>query len=136
MFQGELLMVRARHILLPVIACLSASLLFGQSERGTITGTVADSTGAVVPRARVIVTNLSTKLRTESVSNDAGGYTAASLPVGPYMVRVEKEGFRPVANSGINLNAASTVRVDVTLEIGTALQTVEVSASAQLLSTE
>src|SRR5437667_1919239 len=126
-------MLKARCILL--LACV-ATALFGQSERGTITGTVADSTGAVVPKARVIVTNLATKLVSESQSNDAGGYTAASLPVGPYTVRVEKEGFRPVVRSGIELNAASTVRVDVTLEIGTALQTVEVSASAQLLSTE
>jgi hypothetical protein len=126
-------MLKARCILL--LACV-ATALFGQSERGTITGTVADSTGAVVPKARVIVTNLATKLVSESQSNDAGGYTAASLPVGPYTVRVEKEGFRPVVRSGIELNAASTVRVDVTLEVGTAVQTVEVSASAQLLSTE
>src|SRR5438034_6802226 len=129
-------MVRAHRILLLIFACLSAALLFGQSERGTITGTVADSSGAVVPKARVIVTNLNTNQVTESQSSDAGGYTAASLPVGPYTVRVEKEGFRPVVRSGIELNAASTVRVDVTLEVGTALQTVEVSASAQLLSTD
>jgi len=128
-------MLKAGRILLLGFACLSTAL-FGQSERGTITGTVADSTGAVVPKARVIVTNLATKLVSESQSNDAGGYTAASLPVGPYTVRVEKEGFRPIVRSAIQLNAASTVRVDVTLEIGTALQTVEVSASAQLLSTE
>ena len=116
--------------------CLSCAILSAQSERGTITGTVADSTGAVVPKARVVVTNLATKLVSESQTNDAGDYTAASLPVGPYEVRVEKQGFRPVVSSGITLNAASTVRVDVTLEVGSALQTVEVSASAQLLSTE
>src|SRR5260370_22223815 len=126
-------MLKARCILL--LACV-ATALFGQSERGTITGTVADSTGAVVPKAGVIVSNLATKLVSESQSNDAGGYTAASLPVGPYTVRVEKEGFRPIVRSGIALNAASTVRVDVTLEVGSSLQTVEVSASAQLLSTE
>src|SRR5438046_1550675 len=61
---------------------------------------------------------------------------AASLPVGRYTVRVENEGFRPIVRSRIELNAASTVRVDVTMEVRTALQTVEVSASAQLLSTE
>src|SRR5258706_7649671 len=128
-------MLKAGRILFLGFACLSKAL-FGQSERGTITGTVADSTGAVVPKARVIVTNTDTKLVSESESNDAGAYTAASLPVGPYTVRVEKQGFRPIVRSGIELNAASTVRVDVTLEVGSALQTVEVSASAQLLSTE
>src|SRR5437667_11049162 len=114
-------MLKTRLILLLGSVCLAATMMFGQSERGTITGTVADSSGAVVPKARVIVTNLGTKLVSESQSNDAGAYTAASLPVGPHSVRVEKEGFRPVVSSGIELNAASTVRVDVTMEIGTAV---------------
>src|SRR5262249_30678602 len=129
-------MIHVRRTLLLALASATIALLFGQSERGTITGTVADPSGAIVPGARVVVTNLSTKLVSESKSNDAGGHTAASLPVGPYRVRVEKEGFRPVVRWGIELNAASTVRVDVTLEVGTAVETVEVSASAQLLSTE
>src|SRR5712671_3056453 len=129
-------MLRTPRLALLGFVCLATSVLFAQSERGTITGTVADSSGAVVPKARVIVTNLATKLVSESQSNDAGAYTAASLPVGPYSVRVEKEGFRPVVNSGIELNAASTVRVDVTLEVGTALQTVEVSVSEELPTTE
>src|SRR5258706_6885324 len=114
-------MLRARRILLLGFACAGA-FLFGQSERGTITGTVVDPSGAVVTGARVIVTNVSTELSTESRSNDAGAYTAASLPVGPYTVRVEKQGFRPIVRSGIELNAASTVRVDVTLQVGSALQ--------------
>ena len=90
---------------------LSSAVLFAQSERGTVTGTVRDSTGAVVPKARVVVTNLDTKLVSDSQTNDAGDYTAASLPVGPYEVRVERQGFRPVVSSGITLNAASMVRV-------------------------
>src|SRR6202011_765171 len=97
-------MMLARRIFsatgLLVWVSLSGAVLFAQSERGTITGTVADSTGAVVPKARVVVTNLATKLVSESQTNDAGDYTAASLPVGPYEVRVEKQGFRPVVNSG------------------------------------
>src|SRR5262249_10941497 len=106
---------QGKHMLTRLIlrlgfVCVCTAVLFGQSERGTITGTVVDSSGALVPAARVTVTNISTKLVSESQSNEAGGYTAASLPVGPYTVRVEKEGFRPVVRSGIELNAATTVR--------------------------
>jgi len=128
-------MLRARRILLLGFACV-ATFLFGQSERGTITGTVVDASGAVVPGAHVSVTSLLTNMSSATESTEAGVYTAASLPVGQYTVRVQKDGFRPAVLSGIVLNAASTVRVDVTLEVGTAQQTVEVSASVQLLSTE
>ena len=128
-------MLRARHILL-LGSAFAAALLFGQSERGTITGTVVDATGAVVPGARVAVTNLSTNAVSETGTTEAGSYTAASLPVGQYTVRVEKDGFKPSIRSGVTLNAATTVRIDVALEIGTAQQAIEVSATVQLLSTE
>jgi hypothetical protein len=117
-------------------ASLVATAAFAQSERGTITGTIVDTSGAVVPGARVTVTNTLTNVSSATVSTESGTYTAASLPVGEYRVRVEKAGFSSAVLSGISLNAASTMRVDATLEVGTALQTVEVSASAQLLSTE
>src|ERR1700730_13161586 len=124
------------NLLTLLFACLVTPAAFAQSERGTITGTVVDTSGAVVPGAHVTVTNTLTNVSSATVSTEAGTYTAASLPVGEYRVRVEKTGFSSALLSGITLNAANTMRVDVTLEIGTALQTVEVSASAQLLSTE
>ena len=90
--------------------------LFGQSERGTITGSVLDASAAVVPGARVTVTNTATGVSSATTTTDAGVYTAASLPVGQYSVRVEKDGFKPALRSGITVNAATTIRVDVTLE--------------------
>ena len=92
--------------------------------------------GCLVPGARVVVTNISTKLASESQSNEASGYTAASLP-GRSVYGARGKGGIPAGGAlGIELNAASTVRVDVTLEVGTTLKTVEVGASAVLLSTE
>jgi len=110
-------------------------VIFAQSERGTITGTVLDSTGAVVPGARVTVTNVATNVSSPARSTDSGNYTVASLPVGLYSVRVEKDGFKPALHSAITLNAASTARVDVTLEVGSSQQTVEVTADVQQLQT-
>jgi Carboxypeptidase regulatory-like domain len=110
--------------------------LFAQSERGTIAGTVRDSTGAVVPGATVKVTNTATNLVTNLVSNDSGDYIAASLPAGNYNVSVSKAGFRAVDLKGVTVDAATTVRGDVTLEVGQAMQTIEIQASAASLQTE
>src|SRR5499427_2570924 len=117
-------------------ACLAMSAAFAQSERGTITGTIVDSSGAIVPGARITVTNTLTNVASSTLSTETGAYTVASLPVGEYTLRVDKAGFSSAVLSGITLNAASTLRADVKLEVGTAMQTVEVNASAQLLTTE
>ena len=111
-------------------------MLLAQSERGTISGTVKDASGAVIPDANVAVTNTATNASITMRTGGTGDYTAPSLPVGPYSVRVEKEGFRPSSITGITVNAATSVRVDVTMEVGTALQAVEVQAQAMQLHTE
>ncbi len=125
------------------IAALAVVLLVGlantalaQSDRGTLTGTVQDASGAVVPGAVVTLTNTSTGAAMSVPTNEAGDYTVPQLPPGTYTVKVEKEGFRPASVTGIELNASATVRADATLEVGTAVQAVEVSASAMALSTE
>ena len=117
-------------------ALLMTSALWAQSERGTITGTVQDASGAVVPGAKVTLTNTQTGVTSTIPSNAEGEYTVPQLPVGIYTVKVEKEGFRPAMISGIVLNASMTVRADGKLEVGAAAQAVEVSASALALSTE
>ncbi len=109
---------------------------FAQSERGTITGTVRDSSGAVIPAAKVVLTNTQTGVSFTSPSNAGGEYTVPQLQVGTYTVRVEKEGFRPAIITGLVLNASATMRADATLEVGTATQAIEVSANALSLSTE
>ena len=115
---------------------LSVSSLVAQSDRGTITGTVRDATGAAVPSAKITVTNTATNLVTNLASNQDGDYTASSQPVGTYNVKVEKAGFRPSEITGINVDAATTVRADVTLQVGTSQQTIEVQASAIQMHTE
>jgi hypothetical protein len=118
--------------------CLSLTLLLlhAQSERGTITGTIRDASGAIVPGAKVVLTNTLTGVSFTAPSNDSGEYTVPQLQVGTYTVRVEKDGFRPASVTGLVLNASATVRADATLEVGAAAQAVEVSASALALSTE
>lgn len=125
-----------RHCLLPAVALCSLLPLFGQSERGTITGTVKDSSGAIIPATKVVVTNTQTGVTNTLLTTDTGDYVAPSLQVGTYTVKVEKDGFKPFSVTGIQLNASSTVRVDAALELGTSAQAIEVSASALALATE
>ena len=121
---------------LTALLLLSLSALFAQSERGTITGTVTDSSGAVIPGAKVIITNTQTGVAVNVPSNESGDYTVPQLQVGTYSVRVEKEGFRPASVTGLVLNASATTRADAVLEIGTSTQAIEVAANALTLSTE
>jgi hypothetical protein len=123
-----------RQVALCLALCAVSAL--AQSERGTITGTVRDASGAVVPGAKVLLTNTQTGVSFNAPSNADGDYTVPQLQVGTYTVRVEKEGFRPASVTGLVLNASATVRADATLEVGTSVQAVEVSASALALSTE
>ncbi len=117
-------------------AMLLSTVLLGQSERGTITGTVQDASGAVVPGAKITLTNTLTGVTMALPSNAEGEYTVPQLPVGEYSVKVEKEGFRPATINGIVLNASMSVRADAKLEVGAAAQAVEVSASSMALATE
>src|ERR1051326_933303 len=115
---------------------LLPALLFGQSDRGTISGMVKDPSGAVIVNAKVTVTNTATNTAVEIRSNQSGDYTALSLPAGTYNVRVEAEGFHSAVISGVILNASTDVRADATLEIGSTATAVEVQASALQIATE
>ncbi len=116
--------------------CLFAATLFGQADRGNIVGTVSDASGAVVPGAKIVVTHAATNVKTTLASADSGDFTAANLPVGLYNLRVEKEGFKPSVRNGVTMSAASTIRIDFKLEVGTAQQTVEVTSGIEQLMTE
>src|SRR6187200_1552677 len=97
--------LQVKHVILTICLALSA---FAQSERGTITGTVRDSSGAVIPAAKVVLTNVLTGVSSTVPSNDGGEYTVPQLQVGTYTVRVEKQGFRPASITGLVLNASAT----------------------------
>src|SRR5260370_374716 len=118
-----------------LLSVLAVSAL-AQSERGTIAGTVTDSSGAVIPGAKVTVTNEATNITLNFTTNEAGNFVAPSVSVGSYSVRVDQEGFRPYRKTGIAVDAATTVRADVQLEVGTAQQVVEVKAEAVQLQAE
>ncbi|MFN7920267.1 MAG: carboxypeptidase-like regulatory domain-containing protein [Bryobacteraceae bacterium] len=115
--------------------CLLLSLpVFGQTF-GEITGEVRDTQGAVVPGVNVTITNTGTNATRSTVSNEAGVYAFPSLAPGNYNVRAEKQGFK-TATSSVEVQVQQTVRLDLDMAVGSVSETVEVSGTVQLLTTE
>src|SRR5262245_15615749 len=108
-------------------------LLFGQSDRATITGTITDPSGATMPGVLVTATNIATSVRTETRTSADGVYSIPYLVLGSYRVSAELPGFKRVVESGVTLNGGATVRVDLALEIGALTEQVEVHAVAPQL---
>src|SRR6266852_3734412 len=119
-------------------ACLFlfASATFAQSDRGTITGTIVDPAGAVVAGAKVEAKNVETGTPYEVASTGTGNYTLSQLPAGNYEVAVTVPGFKKSIRQNIVVQVAGTLRLDVTLEVGSAAESVTVTEAAPLLKTE
>jgi Carboxypeptidase regulatory-like domain len=109
---------------------------FAQGDRGTITGTVSDPTGAVVPNANIQVVNSDTAAVYKVSTTSTGNYTLPNLPAGTYLLSVDSAGFKKFDRPGIVVQVAQTLRVDAVLEVGSSTDTVTVNAEAPLLKTE
>ena len=107
-----------------------------QSERGTISGVVTDSTKGALPGVTVSVINTATNQTSLVVSSESGNFAAANLPPGPYRIEATLSGFRTTNVTGIQLSAGASARVDVVMEIGGVRETMNVVAEATLLQTE
>ncbi len=111
---------------------LIAGIGFTQ-DRGTIRGTVTDQTGSVVPGATITARNVNTGLTHVARTGMDGVYSILYLPVGTYTVAAEHTGFRKSEATGVVVNVATTVNLDLQLTIGAVEQTVEVTSTAPLL---
>src|ERR1700687_5740712 len=109
---------------------------FAQSDRGTITGTVSDPAGAVVANAAIEARHTETGVVYPGATSSTGNYTLAQLPAGVYEVTVAVPGFKKYTRSGLTVQVAQTLRVDIALEVGSATESVTVQADAPLLKTE
>ncbi len=98
-------------------------------------GQVTDSSGAVVPGATVRVVNIDTNAVLETRTNDAGNYEVPFLLPGNYSIKVERTGFKTASREGVRLSLNARVTLDFVLEVGSAVETVTVTADAPLLAT-
>jgi len=119
-----------------VTLALSAVPVVAQLDRGVITGSVLDPSGAVVPQAAVTATNLETGVSTQAPTNEVGLFTLSNIPIGRYELKVVASGFKTYTRSGITLTVAQTLRLDVTLETGQVQESITVNAEVSLLKTD
>jgi carboxypeptidase family protein/TonB-dependent receptor-like protein len=116
-------------LFLGILAILTRPAL-PQGLFGTIGGLVADPSGAVIPGATVIITNVATNIKTTVASNSVGVYSATSLNPGTYKVEAEVKGFKRAVATNIGLEVNANVTVNLVLEIGQPSETIQVSESA------
>ncbi len=109
---------------------------FAQSDRGTITGSVSDPGGALIPNASVLIANQATGIKAETATTGTGSFTVPYLSAGVYDITVEVQGFRKFVQKGVRVQVAQTAAIDITMQLGSASESVSVTAEAPLLNTE
>src|SRR4029079_1381262 len=122
----------AVFVLLTFYACA----IQAQTITASITGTVTDATGAVVPHAQVTATNVGTNLTYNATSNDSGAYNLVFLPVGNYTVSSETQGFKKVTVGPFPLQVNQIARVNLKLSVGETTKSVEITDFAPILQTD
>jgi hypothetical protein len=135
-------MTKQRAVLITVSLCMFLAVAFifpsmtwGQVSTASMNGAVHDSSGAVVPGAKMTVMQTEKQLRRETTTGSDGTFVFPALPVGPYTLEAEKEGFSLYRQTGIVLTVAEAASVSVTLQVGRVSETVIVSGEASMVNT-
>ena len=129
-------MLFRRLVLAFCLACVVAWPAIAVGPTGTIVGTVADPSEAVIPKAQITVRNQGTNATREVQTDGDGDFSLPLLPPGVYEVSAEKAGFRRSVYSNVNLNVDQTVRVDFMLQVGQLSEQVVVTESVPLVQTD
>ena len=106
-----------------------------QGERGAITGTITDQSEAVIPDVEITVTNVSTGVKYDALSTGTGTYRVSALPPAVYNVSATKSGFKRGLAENIRVGVAATVNIDLRMELGEAVETINITGEAPLLQT-
>ena len=117
------------------LAVLGSCLVLAQGFTAAVTGTVTDTSGAVLPGTMITVRHLETGLARAVEADASGNYSVPSLPVGEYEMTAEKMGFQREVRRGINLVVAQQAVVNLTLQVGSIVQQVTVTEAAPLVNT-
>jgi len=129
-FRARKLSVCISIVLLLTLITLVPARLGAQVSGATLTGSVTDPTGAVIPNAKVSIKNTATGIVTNATTNSAGLYTVPNLIPGPYQVTVSAQGFQTELRTGITLTVGGQQALNVALRVGQTTQTISVSGAA------
>ena len=129
-------MIAIALVATPILPLFSTTAWSQTTGAGSISGTVNDPSGAVVPNATVTITNTDTNVVHTTVSNSAGIYTAPFIIPGHYSISAAAAGFSKAEKTGVTLQVGQTLTANLTLALGSATSTVEVSSDTQILDTQ
>ena len=125
------------RFLVGLLLTLTCSLIaWAQVDTATVTGTVRDTTGAVLPNATVTARETDTGISTAATSDNNGNFVITPLKIGRYSVTAEATGFRTETRENIVLDVQQNLRLDFQLHVGSVAQVAEVTSQAPLLETE
>jgi hypothetical protein len=116
-----------------VIIATSSSIALGQTTFGSLTGTITDPSGAVVPGVRVAITNLGTSSKQIATTNADGIYVLVNLLPGNYRIDAERAGFKRFSQQPVIIQVHQSYRIDIRMQVGAVTQTVHVTAATPLL---
>jgi len=128
--------VQKKNLVVTVLVCLAAVAGFAQSNRGTMAGTVVDSTGAAVPEASVTATGSQTGAVYKTTTSATGAYRFADMQLGTYDVSASATGFKTTTQTGVLIQVSTTTALDIPLQTGGATETVTVAGDAPTIQTE
>jgi hypothetical protein len=111
-------------------------MLRAQTNRATITGTVTDSSGAVIAGVQVTARSVGTNVTTTSVTNADGIYVVPNLPPGTYALTFQRDGFKKIEQPSVTLESTQVAGISVAMQVGEATEKVVVSADAPVLDRE
>jgi hypothetical protein len=127
--------LRLMAFFLGIICLLFSVPAMAQFDTGTITGTVTDSTGAIIPNATVIVTNTGTGIESTLQTDSNGSFVASALPFGQYVVSATGTGFSQTTTAPLVLNVGATVSVKLTLAVAAANESIQVTGTDATIDT-
>ncbi|MEP6536496.1 MAG: TonB-dependent receptor [Bryobacteraceae bacterium] len=121
---------------LACLAFLAYASVIAQTNKATITGLVKDSSGAAIPGVKVVATNISTNLTSETQAGASGAYSIPALNPGEYKIEAESAGFKKAVLSDVILQVNQQARIDLVLEVGQVSESVDVHATTPAIETE
>ena len=128
--------VAATMVATLVITASLPALARAQAISGTLLGTVKDQTGAALPGVTVVITEMRTSVVRDAVTNETGNYVFPNLVDGIYSVKAELPGFKTVVRDNVRVAVNTSMRIDITLEVGAMEETLTVTAESPLLQTD
>src|SRR5689334_13680607 len=125
----------SRHLSIATLAFLSCTAASWAQTAAELGGTVRDASGGLVPGVSVAVTKLDTRSVRTTVTNESGYFVVPLLPPGEYQIKLSKEGFKSVTETGVILQVNEQARQDFTMELGAVVESVTINSTVPLLET-